>query len=105
MPIIAYTPTVYRVNWLRAKARHARWEEEVRLLKLEMGWIVNWFAHKKMQWQSRVEGVEKDDDTASGLISYAARQQSHWHSFEQTAAERFQRLLKSTGDIGPHWQT
>ncbi|KAG2130738.1 hypothetical protein DEU56DRAFT_757809 [Suillus clintonianus] len=30
----------YRVNWLKAKARWQRWEEELRLVQHEMGWTV-----------------------------------------------------------------
>lgn len=94
----AYVQPVYRVNWLRAKARHARWEEEVRLVSLEMGWIVNWFRHIRIEWQTRLDGVKPDDEIAGGLRSYAARQVSHWRAFENTAVERFQNLRNTTGE-------
>ena len=34
---------VYRISWLRAKARYTRWEEELSLVKHEMTWTVAWF--------------------------------------------------------------
>ncbi|KAG1827507.1 uncharacterized protein BJ212DRAFT_1257730, partial [Suillus subaureus] len=41
----------YRVNWLKAKARWQRWEEELSLVQHEMGWTVGWFRYKKAEWE------------------------------------------------------
>jgi hypothetical protein len=38
---------VYRVNWLKAKARWNRWEEELSLVQHEMGWTIGWFKHQE----------------------------------------------------------
>ncbi|KIM85858.1 hypothetical protein PILCRDRAFT_65890, partial [Piloderma croceum F 1598] len=43
-------PVVYRVSWLRAKARYMQWSEELQLVEYEMQWTVNWFCWKEMQW-------------------------------------------------------
>ena len=32
---------VYQVSWIRAKARHSFWVEELQLVELEIGWILN----------------------------------------------------------------
>ena len=40
---------VYWVSWLRAKAWHSCWVEELWLVELEMGWTLNWFSWKKDQ--------------------------------------------------------
>ncbi|KAG2091658.1 uncharacterized protein F5147DRAFT_586160, partial [Suillus discolor] len=41
----------YRLNWLKAKARWQRWEEELSLVQHEMGWTVGWFRYKKEEWE------------------------------------------------------
>ncbi|KAG1826698.1 hypothetical protein EV424DRAFT_1319447, partial [Suillus variegatus] len=41
----------YRVNWLKAKARWNRWEEELSLVQHEMGWTVSWFKYQEEKWQ------------------------------------------------------
>jgi hypothetical protein len=48
--------TVYRVNWLRAKAAKARfdrWSEELMIVGHEMTWTVAWFEHQKGEWLKR----------------------------------------------------
>ena len=37
--------SVYRVNWLRAKAHYDRWEEELTMVVHEMEWTTLWFKH------------------------------------------------------------
>ena len=37
--------TVYRVNWLRAKARFDRWDEEDEIVRSEMRWTLLYFEH------------------------------------------------------------
>ena len=41
---------VYRVHWLRAKARKDRWNEEMILLKSETGWVCAFFTSKVDEW-------------------------------------------------------
>ena len=43
-------PTVYRVNWLRAKARYDRWSEEHVLIPNEMNWTRLFFLKKAKEW-------------------------------------------------------
>ncbi|KAG2089645.1 hypothetical protein BD769DRAFT_1371923, partial [Suillus cothurnatus] len=40
----------YKVNWLKAKARWQRWEEELRLVQHKMGWTVSWFKYRMGKW-------------------------------------------------------
>ena len=65
--------TVYRVSWLRAKARCDWWDEELRLVELEMGWTVNWFKQREKQWMERLRQVQ-DDERAPGMDSYCHKQ-------------------------------
>ncbi|KAG1738158.1 uncharacterized protein EDB91DRAFT_1054793 [Suillus paluster] len=45
----------HMVNWLQAKARWQRWEEELSLVQHEMGWTVSWFRQKKDEWDRRYQ--------------------------------------------------
>ncbi|KAG1743586.1 uncharacterized protein EDB91DRAFT_1080989 [Suillus paluster] len=46
----AWMDEFYRVNWLKAKARWQRWEEELCLVQHEMGWTLSWFKHEQEEW-------------------------------------------------------
>jgi hypothetical protein len=78
---------VYRVNWLRAKARVDRWQEELILVKHEMRWTILWFQYQANLWRERSERV--DDLLPTGHTSYAKKQQKLWKAFEQKSSERF----------------
>ena len=51
---------VYRISWLRAKARKERWEEECILLKSEMEWTIRYYKHKSTGWTEL--GLGADDE-------------------------------------------
>ena len=63
---------VYRVHWLRAKARKNRWNEEVVLLESETGWTHKFFQSKADEWDAVKKRAEEEGDR--GLDCYAARQ-------------------------------
>ena len=86
--------TVYRVSWLRAKARYLRWTEEMRLVKLEMHWTVNWFRHKQRCWKERLDCVV-DEERDDGLKCYCHKQIALWKEFADGAEQRF------SGIVGP----
>jgi hypothetical protein len=64
------------VNWLRSKARHDRWEEEVGTLKSEMKWTTLFFDHEKKVWEERA--LMRGGD---GHKAYAFRQAAMWEQF------------------------
>ena len=78
---------VYRVNWLRAKARVDRWEEEKILVRNEMQWTILWFQYQASLWSERSK--RDDSHLPLGHRSYAAKQEKLWDSFERKATERF----------------
>ena len=41
---------VYRVNWLRAKVRMDRWQEEVTLAQNEIRWMHWWLVYHRNIW-------------------------------------------------------
>lgn len=60
-PIQKPDPTaVYRISWLRAKARRDRWEEECVLLRSEMEWTTNYYKNKSEEWSRLGTGSEGD---------------------------------------------
>jgi hypothetical protein len=79
--------SVYRVNWLRAKARKERWEEEMQLVTSEMDWTVRCFQHHGGIWKQRAEKAEYP-----GHEAYAWKQGSTWDEWAKTAEEAFRAL-------------
>ncbi|KAG1720661.1 uncharacterized protein EDB91DRAFT_1064768, partial [Suillus paluster] len=74
----------YRVNWLKAKARWQRWEEELRLVQHEMGWTVSWFKYRMEEWDQRYRQATKP-----GHQAYAHRQVLLWGRFALDAENSF----------------
>jgi hypothetical protein len=87
--ISIHCDTVYRVNWLRAKARYAQWVDEEAILQREMIWTIESFKTMEKKWTKRKEDVDVDHPNACGLISYAAKQAALWHRFAVDADRSF----------------
>jgi hypothetical protein len=90
---IAEENAVYRVNWLRAKARFKRWEEEHNLVKHEMVWTVRYFKYCQREWEGRRKRVDNDREGATGLMAYAAKQAALWGRFAEVGMTRFKREI------------
>jgi hypothetical protein len=84
---------VYRVNWLRAKARVDRWAEELTIVKHEMHWTTLWFQNQANVWEKRSN--REDSKLPLGHKSYAVKQQKLWKAFQKKASERFELYLPS----------
>ncbi|KAG1840122.1 hypothetical protein C8R48DRAFT_679665 [Suillus tomentosus] len=78
------TDLVYRVNWLKAKARWNRWQEELRLVRHEMGWTINWFKYHQNEWERR-----GGQATRPGHQAYAYQQVLMWGRFVEGAEKNF----------------
>ena len=78
------TPPVYRINWLRARAKKLRWEEEIALIPREMEWTVLFFSHKSREWKGIADTSER-----SGQRSYAERQSAMWQGLSQQCIASF----------------
>ena len=83
LPNPVLTNAVYRINWLRKKARMDRWNEECTLLRSEMDWTRNFFKFKMTEWQRRAE------ETDHGKQCYAYRQMEMWDHLYGQASEAF----------------
>ena len=76
---LTYSYLVYRVNWLRAKARVDRWREELILVKNEMQWTKLWFQNQSNLWRERSK--MEDDVLPIGHQTYAIKKQKIWDAF------------------------
>ncbi|KAI5987803.1 hypothetical protein EDC04DRAFT_2588969, partial [Pisolithus marmoratus] len=76
---------VYRINWLKARARRDRWKEEVLLVRHEMLWTSLWFKHHKNIWEKRAL-----QSTEPGKEAYANKQIGLWSDFDKKARLMFQ---------------
>lgn len=90
---IAEQSTVYRVNWLRAKAQFKRWEEEHNLVGHEMVWTVKYFKYCQLEWEGRSNRVDDDREGATGLTAYAAKQAALWGTFAEIGMTRFKQEI------------
>ncbi|KAF8799489.1 hypothetical protein BYT27DRAFT_7227805 [Phlegmacium glaucopus] len=90
------TARVRRVHWLRARAQHMRWEEQVTLTSYEMQWTVRYFLHKSCAWATP-SGTGIPTRTSAGQfrtagsIAYAKRQHTVWEEIMRKADRTFAR--------------
>ncbi|KAI6148183.1 hypothetical protein EDD17DRAFT_1493951, partial [Pisolithus thermaeus] len=75
---------VYRINWLKARARRDRWKEEVSLVRHEMLWTCLWFEHHKNMWEKRAL-----QSSEPGKEAYAKKQMGLWSDFAKKARLMF----------------
>ena len=87
---------VQHVHWLRAQAQKNRWEEELMLVKYEMGWTTKSFLHKSGEWQDRFEEPNADP----GPKAYAAQQSAQWRCMALDADQLFRSVNSSVSRLG-----
>ena len=75
---------MYRINWLRARAKKSRWEEESLLIPMEMNWTVNFFMRKAKEWQDLETG-----SLTKGPRAYASKQCAMWRQLAERASVLF----------------
>jgi len=85
--------SVYRINWLRAKARVDRWVEERTLVKHEMKWTILWFEYQANIWGGHLK--REDANLPLGHKAYAAKQNKLWNAFRRKSSERFGLYIPS----------
>ena len=89
---------VYRISWLRAKARYTRWKEEHLLVRHEMRWTVSWFEYHRNMWQRRYEEID-DEVSADGLQCYALKQAHLWENLKHHSRDTFNVSLPDVDKI------
>ena len=76
MRLVLTSKPVYRVNWLRARARAKRWSEEKEIVVKEMEWVIESFRHMEGLWKER---AEKMGNEKPGHRAYAMRETERWN--------------------------
>ena len=82
---------VYRVNWLRARARAKRWNEEKEIVMKEMKWVIETFRYMEKVWEMRAKRMGNE---RLGHRAYAARETDRWNRWAETAKAEFAKVLK-----------
>ena len=83
--------TVYRVNWLRARARAQRWSEERDIITKEMEWVIGTFKYMEGVWKVR---AGKMGDEKPGHRAYAARETDRWNRWIGIAKTEFAKATE-----------
>jgi len=83
------------VNWLRAKARYDRWNEELLLVRYEMTWALKWYAYQQRDWERRANWAEMRH--LCGHRCYAEKQVVMWRQMGDTATTAWDGMLKLPG--------
>jgi hypothetical protein len=89
--LISANDAVYRVNWFRAKARSDRWGEELKIVKKEMEWTMNWFEWQTEEWKKR--GDKTCREGMRGHTCYAEKQQVLWQAMWKQAHSAFVNVM------------
>jgi hypothetical protein len=76
------------VNWLRAKARYQRWEEELEIVENEMKWTMSWFSYQENRWRERAEWAE--DEKLEGHRCYAEKQIYIWKKMTEKCLDAWE---------------
>ena len=87
---ITHVKIVYRVNWLRARARAKRWDEEKDIVVQEMNCVVRTFGYMREVWEGRARNIGGDKQ---GHKAYAKREAERWQRWEETAKIEFAQVL------------
>ena len=80
------------MNWLRAKARYDRWNEELLLVRQEMTWVLAWYAHQQREWERR--SIWAETQQLNGHRSYAKKQTVMWRRMIEAAVTAWDDILK-----------
>jgi hypothetical protein len=70
-----------RVNWLRARARYQRWEEEQKIVENEMKWTIAWFFSQEEKWKKRADWAKTEK--LEGHKCYAEKQVYIWEKMKE----------------------
>lgn len=82
---------VYRLHWLRTRARMHRWREELLLTKYEMQWTVRFFMHMARLWQTRRDLPSSTPNKRA----YAEERISMWNDMGRTTDAAFFKVNPS----------
>ena len=84
---IVLTLPVYRVHWLRARARFHRWSEELVLTKNEMEWSTRFFFTKAREWDTYISAGDRP-----GQIAYVEPQKAMWQAMGEESRKVYLKI-------------
>ncbi|KAJ8507467.1 hypothetical protein ONZ45_g10166 [Pleurotus djamor] len=76
---------VYRVNYVRARARYERWSEEKLLVMKEMTWTLEWFNFQASRWAT----ICRRHSSSPGIRAFAQKKIYTWRKLEENALSLF----------------
>ncbi|KAF8508051.1 hypothetical protein BU17DRAFT_100086 [Hysterangium stoloniferum] len=91
-----WTTEVIRIEWLHAKASHARWDEEVRLLGAEGERIGKTFRYLENIWKGRQGLEEWNNNVTRGAAAFAHRQMLLFRNLAEIAEGHYEELRKES---------
>lgn len=77
------------MEWLKARARAQRWEEEVRLLREEMRRTLATFSWQATWWDRKALYKVPDDVQSEGLQAYAWEHSDMFRALERVFRSRW----------------
>ncbi len=83
--------SVYRVNWMRARAHTQRWEEELPRTEKEMEWTTRYFMYERDVWYRRLVNLREEGSGGKGHEAYCEQQISQWEENARLAAFQFRK--------------
>lgn len=87
---------VYRIHWLRAKARAARWGEELNITSHEMVWTRRYFEGRAEKWLELVKGPMS---VTEGHTCYALRQALFWTKLARVSWSVFKEINRDVQQV------
>ncbi|KAH9845982.1 hypothetical protein C2E23DRAFT_872607 [Lenzites betulinus] len=97
-----------RVEWLKSRARHMRWQEEIKLLPEEMRRVLATHRHEAEKWHACAKAsaaASSDPLVQEGLTAYASTQASIRLAMAQVLLRVCQPLAKkASSGSGPDWE-
>ena len=78
------------MNWLRAKSRHDRWDEDLDQLKHEMTWTLLFFDFQRVLWEGRA--LTSVGIGEKGHQAYALKQSDMWRRFRSEGITVLQNM-------------
>ena len=92
-----------RVEWAKARARKARWTEELLILQEEMRWVISFQKWKAACWREQASVRNEGDATIlSGIAGYANKQAAICEHLAAKCALRWLPQLKMK-EVIPAW--
>ena len=89
---LTWVLAVYRVVWLRGKARYTRWKEEHIKVRDEMGNTLQFYRKRSTEWDERAKS--SDLEGKLGHACYARLQAHIWKSLAEGAEKVFGKNAK-----------